>query len=162
MSHAVIADPYAGVGMGVSSVDDTFENEDPLSLKIYLGYRIIPFIAVEAGYTMYASDSYLDSTAHTVENELEGFNVSALGILPLGIVDVYGKIGIVRWEYATYYHTHITYEDDGYSPLAGVGLSLNLTDRFSLRADIEGMFHDTIKSDNRLLTTATIGFTWGF
>ena len=161
------AEPYAGVGMGISSANEHCQNniaegcsDAPLSLKLYLGYRIAPFVAVEVGYNKYADESYLDSTAHTVQYELEGFTVSALGILPLGIVDIYGKIGAIRWESEVLYHLSSVYYDDGYSPLIGAGLSIDVTKSFALRGDVEAFYlSDT---DDTVVGTVAIGFTVGF
>jgi len=154
---------YVGMAMGVSHVDSLCQDsmtdcdEEPFALQMVLGYRPVPFLAVEAGYNIYGEQSYVDTTEHTLTAELEGFSVSVLGIIPLGIIDVYGKIGAVRWEEEHDYSGRTVYEDYGYAPLVGAGIGVNFTENFSLRANVEGF---NINDD--VVTTGSIGFTVGF
>ena len=71
------------------------------SYKIILGYRFMGFLAVEGSYIDFGklSDS-LDTTEGDVrvENDLKGFDAFAMGMLPLGIADIFAKVGFVSWD----------------------------------------------------------------
>ena len=71
------------------------------SYKIILGYRFMGFLAVEGSYIDFGklSDS-LDTTEGNVrvENDLKGFDAFAMGMLPLGIADIFAKVGFVSWD----------------------------------------------------------------
>jgi OOP family OmpA-OmpF porin len=74
---------------------------DSTSYKIILGYRFMGFLAVEGSYIDFGklSDS-MDTIEGTVrvENDLKGFDAFAMGMLPLGIADIFAKVGFVSWD----------------------------------------------------------------
>ena len=74
---------------------------DSTSYKIILGYRFMGFLAVEGSYIDFGklSDS-IDTIEGTVsvENDLKGIDAFAMGMLPLGIADLFAKIGFVSWD----------------------------------------------------------------
>jgi len=74
---------------------------DSTSYKIILGYRFMGFLAVEGSHIDFGklSDS-LDTTEGNVrvENDLKGFDAFAMGMLPLGIADIFAKVGFVSWD----------------------------------------------------------------
>jgi len=74
---------------------------DSTSYKIILGYRFFGFLAVEGSYIDFGklSDS-VDTTEGnlSVETDLKGFDAFAMGMLPLGIADIFAKVGFVSWD----------------------------------------------------------------
>jgi OmpA-OmpF porin, OOP family len=74
---------------------------DSTSYKIILGYRFMGFLAVEGSYIDFGtlSDSMETIEGNVrVENDLKGFDAFAMGMLPLGIVDIFAKVGFVSWD----------------------------------------------------------------
>jgi hypothetical protein len=73
---------------------------DSTSYKIIFGYRFMGFLAVEGNYIDFGSLSdSIDTIEGTVgvNTDLKGFDASAMGMLPLGIADIFAKVGFVSW-----------------------------------------------------------------
>jgi OOP family OmpA-OmpF porin len=102
---------YLGAGFGFSSFDvgDFYDDYRPLrfeegnpGFKVFGGYRIFNFLAVEVGY--------LDYGNITKREGLRGFNerlsvgidqwdASVLGVIPLGHkAGLFGKVGAASWD----------------------------------------------------------------
>ena len=71
------------------------------SYKIIAGYRFMGFLAVEGSYINFGqlSDSYGgEGDPVNLQADLKGFDAFAMGMLPLGIVDIFIKAGFVSWD----------------------------------------------------------------
>jgi len=74
---------------------------DTTSYKIIAGYRFMGFLAVEGSYIDFGNfkDSFQgDGEPVSVETDLSGFDLCAMGMLPLGIADIFAKAGLVSWD----------------------------------------------------------------
>ncbi len=74
---------------------------DTTSYKIIAGYRFMGFLAVEGNYVSFGT--FKDGTPGdgepvTIETKLKGFNAFGMGMLPLGIADIFVKVGVVSWD----------------------------------------------------------------
>jgi hypothetical protein len=73
---------------------------DSTSYKIIVGYRFMGYLAVEGSYIDFGSLSdSIDTIEGTVgvDTDLKGFDAFAVGMLPLGIADIFAKVGFVSW-----------------------------------------------------------------
>lgn len=71
------------------------------SYKVIVGYRFMGFFAVEGSYVDFGRLS--DSTSATgepvsVQADLKGYDAFAMGMIPLGIIDIFAKLGFVSWD----------------------------------------------------------------
>jgi len=74
---------------------------DTTSYKIIVGYRLMGFFAVEGNYVDFGTlkDSFdAGSEPVRLETDLSGFDICAMGMLPLGIIDIFAKAGLVSWD----------------------------------------------------------------
>jgi len=74
---------------------------DTTSYKIIAGYRLMGFFAVEGSYLDFGNlkDSYDgDGEPVSIETDLSGFDICAVGMIPLGIADIFAKAGLVSWD----------------------------------------------------------------
>lgn len=74
---------------------------DTTSYKIIVGYRLMGFFAVEGNYVDFGSlkdSSTVGGEPVSLETDLSGFDICAMGMLPIGIVDVFAKAGLVSWD----------------------------------------------------------------
>jgi len=74
---------------------------DSTSYKIILGYRFMGFLAVEGSYVDFGDLSDSIDTIEgnvSVATDLKGFDAFAMGMLPLGIADIFAKVGLVSWD----------------------------------------------------------------
>lgn len=147
-STSVLADPEEGTGLtlsaaygGYKSRGGEFEDENDL-YEVALGYRFLPFFGIELGYTDLG-----DFGGDVASAEVDGYSVSALGIIPLTeSFKLYGEVG--------QFHSDMDVEvlgfDDSFedeSLFYGVGVSFRISDpiwvnaeyqRYNVEVDDEG------------------------
>jgi hypothetical protein len=128
-------------------VDDTGEG-----LKIFAGYNMSRYSAVEFGYSDFGKFSIYDTLTGTGINAVEsaefkgyGFDLSALGIARLGErFSVYGRAGASFWN-LEFRHQMTgslpnfkeTQKDFGISPLFGLGMGFRFHEKGTLRLEFQ-------------------------
>lgn len=135
---------YIGGGIGEATVeledDDSFADfkGDDTGYKFILGYRIIDWVAVEMNYARYgeAEDEFL---GFTVENEFTALSLSALGMLPLGNWDLFGRAGIanVEGDFRVVNIPGSADSDDNIEPMFGAGVQFWPMPNLGLRVEWE-------------------------
>lgn len=98
---------YVGGGVTRTSMDtgsdfvqaapDFSIDDDDNGYKIIAGMRPLDWFAVEANYVDFGSVTAGD-TALNGEFELTGIDVFAVGFLAAPFIDLYGKVGAIRWD----------------------------------------------------------------
>lgn len=98
---------YVGGAFTRTSVDTSDEfvedaadfslDDDDNGWKVIAGMRALDWLAVEANYIDFGSITSGDE-ALGGEFELTGFDAFAVGLLSAPFVDVYGKLGAIRWD----------------------------------------------------------------
>jgi OOP family OmpA-OmpF porin len=143
---------YAGFGIGQGRYLDFCSgldiscHESGVAGKAYIGYRFLPYLAAETGFTYFGK-----ARAHvaSVEGEEEGWGIpiNAVGILPLADDKLWliAKAGGVYWNARSRISVQgdefFRFTDHGVSFTYGGGVQYNFTDRLSARAEYE-VFHD--------------------
>ena len=77
---------------GLNSGNANFSDTD-MGYKLIAGFRAFKLLAVEVNYVDLGSTSSGSSHANT--KALDGF---VMGFLPLPVIDIYGKLGVVSWK----------------------------------------------------------------
>jgi hypothetical protein len=143
---------YLGGGVGTAFVEDSSGNpsgnsfdESSTAYRLFGGYRFdaIPLVKLsgELGYRDLGN-----SSAGGLEYSVSGFDYSALAGIALGPVEVYARLGAVRYQLEKT-STGVTTEFDGTAPLYGIGASFKLFG-LGVRAEYETMDVDELeKSD---------------
>lgn len=101
---------YLGGGVTRTSIDtgadfvqdapDFSLDDDDNGYKVIAGFRALDWLAVEANYVDFG-EIELRRDGVTPESgsfELTGFDAFALGFLSAPFVDVFGKVGLIRWD----------------------------------------------------------------
>src|SRR4051812_43795624 len=97
---------YLGAGVGqfnvkiddIDQTDDAIErlDDDDRSWKAFAGYRFNPYIALEAAYIDFGtpnSRSDASGSSGDFRVNISGFAPYVIGTIPVGPVELYGKIG---------------------------------------------------------------------
>ena len=159
---------YVGGSIGGSSIDIRDFDEElgnlrfsdgDTAFKIFAGYRFLSVLAVEASYVDLGSPSdTIDNGDTTVEIGVQGWDALAVGILPLGPVDVFGKLGIVSWNAdITAAVEDVSRSDNGTDLAYGVGMALRLSS-IAVRVETERFEIDNAES----VYLFTVGATFTF
>src|SRR5690606_21413517 len=98
---------YIGGGITRTSIDTSFEfvedapdfslDDDDNGWKVIAGIRPLDWLAIEANYVDFGSVTAGD-VALGGEYELTGIDAFAMGFLSAPFVDVFGKVGAIRWD----------------------------------------------------------------
>lgn len=169
--------PYVGGGIGqfnlniehLDDVDDaaqTVAKSDDNAWKVFAGYRFLPWLGVEAAYIDFGQPS--DSFDATGSNgnyrvKVSGFAPSLIASVPLGPVELFGKVG----QYYYNVDTHIDLDapgpgiDSSHSGndfLWGGGVALVLAKRVELRAEYEKVEIENAKDSDAFWLTGALRF----
>jgi hypothetical protein len=93
---------YVGAGIArnkISNIAITNSDLDSTSWKAFVGVRPMKVFAVEADYIDLGSETsqFVDVSTHVQYKAFAGYAVGFLP-LPLPMVDVFGKVGLARWQ----------------------------------------------------------------
>jgi opacity protein-like surface antigen len=153
---------YVGASVGDSGVD--FDNNEGFNFddsatgyKLNVGWRVLDWFAVEANYIDLGST---DGTfqGERAEFESKGFNFSALGLLPVGPVDVFARAGFISWDAdAKLPDFDLKTSDDGMDFSYGAGAQFRVWS-LTLRAEYE--VFDIADADK--IDMISLGLMWTF
>ncbi|MDJ0929479.1 MAG: outer membrane beta-barrel protein [Gammaproteobacteria bacterium] len=150
--------------MNESIVSNDFKESD-VSWKVFAGYRFIENFGIEVGYIDLGKPegsfcftdnppigSQCEGREWDVSVEVDGWNIDAVGILPLGSNwEVFAKLGVYAWDGEARGidrvnaapgrpippGTTAAVDADGEDLRVGFGGSLRVAERISLRAEFE-------------------------
>ena len=169
---------FLGGSIGGSSVevrdfDDEFGDVrfsgDGTAYKLFAGFRFLNFLAVEAGYVNFGGPNDVsDVVGSSGENPisvgigLTGWDAFAVGLLPIGPVDLFAKVGVVSWDAdirARRMLTDVveTDSESGTDAAYGIGVAVRLG-KVTFRA--EGEQFNIADTDDVYLFSVGITFTF--
>jgi OmpA-like transmembrane domain len=153
------ADNSVGLYIG-GSLGDAMQQFDPNTFSVHgdttgykfaVGWRPLPVLAAELDYTdfgrAYSGINYADT---------DGVGLFALGFLPIPVVDLFGKVGLVNWRTdanSPLYGFHRTGSDLGYG--FGAGTSWG-----TLGVRVEYERYEVVRASDMGL--ASVGLVWTF
>jgi hypothetical protein len=155
---------YLGGSLGASFAKYEWEDIDEedfkldgadFAWKIFLGYKVIPFLSFEGGYRD------LGKVSDGVENvvygaETKGGDIQAMGILPLGVAHLWAKAGFFFWSSDSALGDE-TASDSGTDFMWGLGGDLSIL-KIALRLEWEKF---EIENANHI-SMLSGGITFGF
>lgn len=164
---------YVGGSVGNASLEledaDSREDfkADDTGFKLTAGYRILKYLAVEGGYIDYGKpeDRILGVP---FEGHFTAVYASAVGMIPLGDFDLFGKAGLAAWE-GSLENDRFDFRvsEDNVDPLVGFGAQYRFG-RLALRVEFEGMLlgfdddNDDEADGDDWEYFSSIGATWTF
>jgi hypothetical protein len=163
-----IGGSIGGSSLEVRDVDEEFGafrfSDGDTAYKLFAGFRILNFLAVEAGYVDLGDPSDIISSIEGEELDVQigvkGWDAFAVGLLPLGPVDLFAKVGVVSWDAdisAVIDEIRDSDSDSGTDAAYGVGVGLRLG-HVSLRA--EGEQFDIAEAEDVYMFSVGATFTF--
>lgn len=126
---------------------ETFDGDDT-GYKIIVGYRIIDWVAVEVNYSDYG-DPVDNFFGRDLTASYDGTSVSALGMLPLGNFDLFGRLGLTRidgdFKVAGFRGSDRT---ESTEPLFGLGAQFRANPNLAIRVEWEAVLLDANNDAN--------------
>jgi len=155
-SRADVNGWYLGASYGRSTIDIGIIPKEPINVgyKIFGGYRH-GVLAVEGGYLDFGdtSDDYLGLP---IDIQLTGMDIMGLLILPLGPLDIYGKAGMMWWDYELD-SAGGSDSDEGSDSMAGIGVAIGVGS-VRVRAEVEVFNVEAINEVAFFTLGATLAF----
>jgi hypothetical protein len=139
----------------ISSVSSSGADDDR-GLKAIVGFRPLDSFAIEANYVdMGETNVPISFPPSTLSIDSQALSVSAVGLIALPLVDLYGRIGMSSWESEASLLGG-TQEESGTDPTYGAGAQFRVGS-FAFRLEYERFDFDDDSSD-----LVSIGFTYTF
>lgn len=149
------ADFYIGAGAYSTSAEATSSagslDESDVAPAVFLGWRPIEFVGVEAGY-------YDFGTFEGKGVELEGHAVTLAALLSmeLGPVGLYAKGGVADSEF-TASAAGFSADDSSTDPFGGLGVTVDIMDRLYVYGE-----YLLFSTDSADVDVAGLGLRWNF
>lgn len=157
---------YLGAAVSQAKIDDIGDDFDTGDLddfelddtawKFIAGFRFLDHFAVEANYMDLGSESE-NVAGVQFDADASAFGAYAVGFLPISLVDLYAKAGLVRWETEANAGGLFAIDDDGTEFAYGVGAQVRLG---SLAGRLEYEQFDVDGTDG--VELLSLGATWTF
>lgn len=136
------------------SVDDFDANDT--GYKIIAGYRILKILGVEANYFDLGSASDTVAGAN-VKADTTGLDAFALLYLPIPVIDLFAKVGVVNWDQKVSVSSLGSGSDSGNDLAYGLGVGAAFS-HAAVRLEYERFEIPNTDSVDML----SLGFTWTF
>jgi hypothetical protein len=151
---------YLGAGITKTEFDidgDDFGGEslDDNSFKIIAGFRPLNWLAFEANYIDLGGDS-----GDGVELDTSALTVSALLLAEVGVVDLYGRLGMANFN-ADIDVDGFSLSDDSWEPTFGVGVGAHFGS-IGLRAEYEMFSAELFDELDTDISTISLSVTYTF
>jgi len=152
----------AGVGQGYVKFDngqflglDNFDANDT-GWKAIVGFRPFKLFSVEANYVDLGSAQDNVAGVNT-KADTTGIDAFAVGYLPIPVLDVFAKVGVISWDQDLHFSNIASSSDSGTDFAYGVGVGFAFGNA-GLRAEYERFeIPDTDHVD-----MISLSFTWTF
>lgn len=160
---ALLAPPAAhaeiilGAGIGQSDVKIGSVKADDTGGQFYGGFRFLKFVGVELEYTDFGTFEHT-SGGTTDTLEVTRADLFAVGVIPFGRFEVYGKLGYGYWDGELRSAGGNPVSDDGSDPSFGVGFAIKFVKLLAIRLEYEEFEIDGVDD----LTMASIGLDFRF
>jgi len=141
---------YLGGGIGdfSSSIDDIdridqiddagidFTDGDN-AMKVFAGWNFNRYFAVQGDYVDFGDQSGAVSPSVGSTSNVKGFAPSIVGTLPLGPVELFGRIGMMFYNLDVNLNGGQLIDDSAEDMVWSAGIGFDIKDRFNLRLEYE-------------------------
>ena len=161
MLHAQVK-PFVGASLGASFYDTSIEDVsgddfklegEEFAWKIFGGLTAMKFLGLEGGY-VYLGKTQNSDYSFNVESKTTGWDLFAVGNLPVGPIVVFGKAGILWWR-ADHKIDEAPFETTGNDFMWGLGAVLKMGG-LGIRAEFERV--ELEGGDSVMLLTGGVTF----
>ena len=141
---------YFGGGIGdfsssvdeINSLDDVddagidFSDSDN-ALKLFGGWRLNRYFAFQGDYVDFGESSGFVTSSVSGTSDVQGFAPSIVGTLPIGPVELFGRIGMMFYELDLNLTGGRVIDESGEDMVWSAGIGLDVKERLNLRLEYE-------------------------
>jgi hypothetical protein len=147
----------------VDDVDLDFDDQD--AERLYAGWRFNPYVAFQVDYTDFGEGVAQGAAATNligISAGSDGWTPSVVGTLPIGPVELYGKVGMMFYNVDVNLSANNnlgqTFDDSGQDPVYGVGIGVTVLEHLNLRAEYERLDIENFDDANAVWLSANWRF----
>lgn len=143
---------YLGGGIGdfSSSIDEVnrldqiddagidFSDGDN-AVKLFAGWNFNRFFALQGDYVDFRSQSGAVSPSVSGTSDVDGFAPSLVGTLPIGPVELFGRVGVMFYNIDINLNGGQLIDDSANDMVWGAGIGIDVLDRLNLRLEYESI-----------------------
>jgi OOP family OmpA-OmpF porin len=137
-----------GVGDFSAAVDEIDELDDiddvgidfsdgDNATKLFGGYAFNRFFAVQGDFVDFGESSGFVSSSATGTSDVQGFAPSIVGTLPIGPIELFGRVGMMFYEVDLNLTGGRVVDESGEDLVWSAGLGIDVLDRLNLRLEYE-------------------------
>jgi OOP family OmpA-OmpF porin len=143
---------YLGGGIGdFSSSIDEVSNFDELNdagidftdgdnaMKLFAGWNFNRFFAVQGDYVDFGDQSGAVSPSVGGTSNVKGFAPSIVGTLPIGPVELFGRVGVMFYNLDVNLNGGQVIDDSANDMVWSAGVGIDIADRLNLRLEYESI-----------------------
>lgn len=163
---------YVGAGVGqfnaqiddVDQLDPTIQDwdEDDTAYKVFGGWRLNKVLAFELAYINLGEPSGAVVPGFNVDSSVDGFAPYVVATLPLGLFEVYGRLGYYFYDATVGVETvaggRVEFDEESEDFVYGAGVGLNLLDHLNIRLEYERFELQGLDDTDALWLTAAWRF----
>jgi opacity protein-like surface antigen len=164
--------PYVGAGIGaaretfdeaMSGVHATDFTASATAWRLFAGYLLIPYVAVEGGYVALGRDHFGDQGGHQFEARVSGFDLAAAGVLPVaGRFAAIARAGVVFWRSEAIASGQEAARESGNDLVLALGVRYDLVPHVALRAEYARYAVDERKAGMGSAAVVSVGGQFAF
>jgi hypothetical protein len=141
---------YIGAGVGdfsaavdeIDAIDDVDDvgidfSDGDNATKLFGGYRINRFFAVQADYVDFGESSGAVSPSVRGTSDVQGLAPSVVGTLPIGPIELFGRVGMMFYEVDLNLTGGRVVDESGEDLVWGAGIGIDIAERFNVRLEYE-------------------------
>jgi OOP family OmpA-OmpF porin len=141
---------YLGGGVGdfsaavdeINNIDDVDDvgidfSDGDNALKVFGGWRFNRFMALQADFVDFGESSGFVSPSAQGTSDVQGIAPSIVGTLPLGPVELFGRVGMMFYEVDLNLSGGRIVDESGEDLVWSAGVGIDLFERLNLRLEYE-------------------------
>ena len=124
---------------GLDDIDDAgidFSDSDN-AMKVFAGWNFNRYFALQGDYVDFGESSGFVTPSVSGTSDVQGFAPSIVGTLPIGPVELFGRVGMMFYEVDLNLTGGRLIDESGEDLVWSAGIGLDVMDRLNLRLEYE-------------------------
>ena len=109
------------------------------AMKLFVGWNFNRFFALQGDYVDFGDQSGAVSPSVRGTSNVKGFAPSVVGTLPIGPIELFGRVGVMFYNLDVNLNGGQLIDDDANDMVWSAGVGIDIKDRLNLRLEYESI-----------------------
>jgi hypothetical protein len=109
------------------------------AMKLFVGWNFNRFFALQGDYVDFGDQSGAVSPSVRGTSNVKGFAPSVVGTLPIGPIELFGRVGVMFYNLDVNLNGGQLIDDDANDMVWSAGIGIDIKDRLNLRLEYESI-----------------------